>query len=97
MYNRSSIRVAVISLATSVVSSNFVFLLYPGMSVGFVEMVFRTGLSSILYPYALIPIVPIIALWLLNYDEVIAVWAEGLVQLRTSVFRSKKYPALEPR
>jgi hypothetical protein len=47
-----------------------VVLLYPGTGAGFLGMVLSSGLTTIFYPYALVPLAAIAALWVLNRREV---------------------------
>jgi MFS family permease len=87
MYNRSRLSVAAVSFAASLVVSNSALVLSPGMGAGFIGMVFSAGLSSVLYPYALIPTAPVLALWIMNRGEVAAAWTETFAKFSTSVAR----------
>ena len=58
MYNRNDLKVAAASAIGSLVVSNMM-LLYPGMSGGFVSMVFASGITTPIYYYSLIPSVDI--------------------------------------
>lgn len=69
--NRTKIRTASISLGATLFVSNLP-LLFFGMGAGFVGMVFTTGLSTMFYPYALIPLLTVVSLTALNYKEVVA-------------------------
>jgi hypothetical protein len=93
MYNRGRLGVAAVSFAVCLVASNSTLVLSPGMEAGFIGMVFSTGLSSILYPYALIPITPVLALWIMNRGEVTAAWAAVFSNLRISATGRSRAPA----
>jgi hypothetical protein len=69
MYNRQSIRAAATWLTAALMATNVV-LLYPGPGAGFLGMVLSSGLTTIFYPYALVPLAAIAALWVLNRREV---------------------------
>ena len=77
-WNREKLRSAVVALLLTLLVTNLP-LLWPGTGAGFVEMVFTTGLTSILYPYALIPLLTVVALTVLyRKDVVLAVSHLGL-------------------
>ncbi len=71
MYNRENLKAAVASTIGSLAISN-VMLLYPGMSAGFVSMVFGSGITTPLYYYALIPFLTLLALIVVNFKELVA-------------------------
>ena len=71
MYNRNDLKVAAASAIGSLVVSNMM-LLYPGMSGGFVSMVFGSGITTPIYYYALIPFLTLIALMVANFKELVA-------------------------
>jgi hypothetical protein len=61
-------RAAKTMIATLLLSN--VALFYPGVGFGFLEMVFSTGVSTALYPYAMIPLAEVVFLSFINYFEV---------------------------
>jgi hypothetical protein len=69
-YNRRRLKASVISLLGTLAVSN-VPLLYPGMAQGFIGMVLATGISTVFYPYSLIPLLTAVALSLANYREIV--------------------------
>ena len=71
MYNRKDLKVAAASAIGALVVSN-IMLLYPGMSWGFVSMVFGSGITTPIYYYALIPFLTLIALMVANFKELVA-------------------------
>jgi hypothetical protein len=71
MYNRRNLKAASLSVAGILCLSN-VMLLYPGMGAGFISMVFRRGVATPLYYYALIPFLTLLALAALNFKELVA-------------------------
>ena len=71
MYNRNNLKVAAASAIGSLAVSNMM-LLYPGMSWGFVSMVFGSGITTPIYYYALIPFLTLIALMIANFKELVA-------------------------
>jgi len=71
MYNRKNLKTAVASTIGSLAISN-VMLLYPGMSGGFVSMVFGSGITTPIYYYALIPFLTLLALIVVNFKELVA-------------------------
>ena len=71
MYNRKNLKVAAASAIGSLAVSN-VILLYPGMSGGFVTMVFGSGITTPIYYYALIPFLTLMALIVANLKELVA-------------------------
>ena len=71
MYNRKNLKAAVASAIGSLAISN-VMLLYPGMSGGFVSMVFGSGITTPIYYYALIPFLTLLALIVVNFKELVA-------------------------
>ncbi len=74
MYNRKQISVSALALVTTLLVSNAPLLVYPQMGLGFLEMAVTTGLATVFYPYALIPLFAIVSLWLLNRKEVSMAW-----------------------
>jgi hypothetical protein len=71
MYNRSKLSGAFLSGTVTLLLTN-ASLLIPGMGSGFLNMLFGPGLSTPLYYYALIPLLTVVALTLLNLDEVLS-------------------------
>ena len=71
MYNRKNLKTATISLIGSLAISNSM-LLYPGMAPNFLSMVFVSGITTPLYYYALIPFFTLLALFIVNFKELIA-------------------------
>jgi hypothetical protein len=71
MYNRRNLKVAALSAVAALAVTN-VMLLYPGMGLGFVGMVFGSGIPTPLYYYALIPFLTLIALMVVNFKELVA-------------------------
>jgi hypothetical protein len=71
MYNRKNLKVAIISASSALVISNFM-LLYPGMGMGFVKMVFGSGIITPMYYYAFVPFLTLMALIVVNFKELVA-------------------------
>jgi hypothetical protein len=71
MYNRRNLKAASFC-ALGVFCVSNVMLLYPGMGAGFVDMVFRSGITTPLYYYALIPFFTLLALIVVNFKELVA-------------------------
>jgi hypothetical protein len=71
MYNRQNLKVAGASAVTALAVSN-VMLLYPGMGLGFLSMVFGSGVTTPMYYYALIPLLTLMALMVVNFKELVA-------------------------
>ena len=71
MYNRKNLKVAAASAIGALALSN-VMLLYPGMSSGFVNMVFGSGVTTPLYYYSFIPFLTLMALIVVNFKELVA-------------------------
>ena len=69
MYNQTKIDLALRFLLGTVILSNLP-LLYPGLGSSFLKMVFSTGVTTALYPYALIPLVEVVFLSFMNYYEI---------------------------
>jgi hypothetical protein len=67
-YNWGNLKKAFGSLVVALVVSN-VMLLYPGLGQGFVSMVFRSGLMTPVYYYALIPLLTMVSLLVLNAKD----------------------------
>ena len=75
--NRRRIRTASVSLAATLLVTNLP-LFFFGMGAGFVAMVFCTGLSSVFYPYALIPLLTVVSITAIYYDDVVAAFGRPL-------------------
>jgi hypothetical protein len=71
MYNRKNLKVAIISASSALAISNFM-LLYPGMGMGFVKMVFGSGITTPMYYYAFVPFLTLVALIVVNFKELVA-------------------------
>jgi hypothetical protein len=71
MFNRKNLKAATTSAITALALSN-VMLLYPGIGSGFLGMVFKSGITTPLYYYSLIPFFPLMALIGVNFKEVVA-------------------------
>jgi hypothetical protein len=71
MYNRKNLRLAGASAVLSLAASN-AMLVYPGMSAGFYNMVFGSGIMTPLYYYALIPFLTLMALIVVNFKRLVA-------------------------
>ena len=70
-YNKDKILASVTTLAGTLVVSNLM-LLYPGLGAGFLGMVFGSGLTTIFYPYALIPLLTVLSISVVNSKEIVA-------------------------
>jgi hypothetical protein len=68
-YNTERVLASVKSLITTVAVSNLA-LLYLGLGLSFLRMVFSTGITTSFYPYALIPLLGVEFLTFANYREV---------------------------
>ncbi len=68
-YNSARTRLALKTLFATLILSNLP-LLYPGVGASFLGMVFSTGVSTALYPYAIIPLDGVVFLSFINYDEI---------------------------
>ena len=71
MYNRKNLKVAIISAISALTLSNLM-LLYPGMGLGFVSMVFGSGITTPMYYYAFVPFLTLMALIIINFKELVA-------------------------
>jgi hypothetical protein len=80
--NPSRAYLAVKALLTTLVLSNLV-LFYPGVGVSFLEMVFSSGISTALYPYAIIPLAEVVFLSFVNYYEIKSKLARVVMALRS--------------
>jgi hypothetical protein len=69
--NRRRVRTASASLAAALFVTNLP-LLFSGMAGGFVSMVLSTGISSVFYPYALIPLLTVISITVIHSEDVLA-------------------------
>ena len=70
MYNKDKILASVTALIGTLVASNLM-LLYPGLGMGFLVMVFGSGLTTTFYPYALIPLLTVLSISVVNAKEII--------------------------
>ena len=71
MYNRQNIKPATASLVGSLLLSN-AMLLYPGMGISFLTMIFASAVTTPLYYYSLIPFFTLLALIIVNFKGLIA-------------------------
>ncbi len=74
MYNRKRLSTSGVALLVTLVLANAPLLVYPQMGIGLLEMVFTTGVLTVFYPYALIPLSAVVSLWLLNRKEMALAW-----------------------
>ena len=73
MYNLKNLKAATAGAIGTLVLSNLM-LLYPGMGVGFVSMVFGSGVTTPLYYYAFIPFFTLLSLIVINFKELAAIF-----------------------
>jgi hypothetical protein len=71
MYNKDRILASVTALVGALVVSN-VMLLYPSLGAEFLEMSSGSGMTTPLYPYALIPLLTVISISVVNWKEIVA-------------------------
>jgi hypothetical protein len=71
MYNRKNLKVAIISAISALTLSNLM-LLYPGMGLGFVSIVFGSGMTTPMSYYAFVPFLTLMALIIVNFKELVA-------------------------
>ncbi|HYR04486.1 MAG TPA: hypothetical protein VEO75_03775 [Nitrososphaerales archaeon] len=74
MYNRTRISPSGVALISTLAVSNAPLIIFPQMGAGFLQMVFTTGIPTVFYPYALIPLFAVASLWLLNRKEMASAW-----------------------
>ena len=74
MYNRKRISTSAFAFAATLLVSNAPLVLYPQMGLGFVEMVLTSGIATVFYPYALVPLFAVVSLWLINRKEMALAW-----------------------
>jgi hypothetical protein len=70
MYNRRNLKTASFSLVASLLLSNSM-LLYPDLGSNFVNMVFRSAVTTPLYYYSLIPFFTLLALIAANFKDLV--------------------------
>jgi hypothetical protein len=70
MYNRKNIKTATASAIGTLAVSNLM-LLYPGTGLGFLNMVFASGVTTPLYYYSLIPFFTLMTLIVVNFKELV--------------------------
>jgi hypothetical protein len=85
--NSTKTYLAVKAMLATLVLSNLV-LLYPGVGFSFLEMVFSTGISTALYPYAIIPLAEVVFLSFINYYEIRSKLTRIVKTLRSRTIRS---------
>lgn len=83
---------AVKALVVTLVVSNLP-LLYPRIGFSFLQMVFSTGISTALYPYAIIPLSEIVFLSFVNYYEIIGELARIVKMVRSWTFVGRSLAA----
>jgi hypothetical protein len=87
MYNVEKALASVRSLILTLVVSN-VPLFYPSLGLSFLQMVFSTGITTLFYPYALIPLLSVGFLTFVNYNEVRKAATDSFAKLRLREFGS---------
>jgi hypothetical protein len=83
-YNKSSLRASIASGALTLVLSNFL-LFYPATATGFIGMVFGSGLTTPIYPYALIPLFTLASLIVVNGKEITETFSHAMSNCRRRV------------
>jgi hypothetical protein len=73
MYNRKNLKAAAGSATVALTLTN-VMLLYPGIGSGFLNMVFASAVTTPIYYYALIPLFTLVALIVVNFKEIVAIF-----------------------
>ncbi len=68
-YNSAKLSLSLKTLLITLTLSNLP-LLYPGVGLSFLSMVFSTGVSTALYPYAIIPLEGVVFLSFINFGEI---------------------------
>lgn len=96
-YNSAKTASAFKALAAALVLSN-IPMFYPDLGLAFLKMVFTTGLSTALYPYAVIPLAEVVFLSFANFYEIwTGLGRAGKIMLRyltgTTFHRSAIQPA----
>jgi len=71
MYNKDRILASVTALIGAFVVSN-IMLLYPSLGAGFLNMSYGSGMTTPLYPYALIPLITVVSISVVNWKEIVA-------------------------
>lgn len=84
LYNRSNLRAAIGSAVGALLLSNFL-LFYPATEAGFINMIFGSGLSTPLYPYALIPLFTLISLTAINSREMVEAFSHSISRRKRRV------------
>ena len=84
LYNRSNLRASIGSAVGALLLSNFL-LFYPATSAGFIDMVLGSGLSTPLYPYALIPLFTLISLIAVNSNEIVEAFSYSISRWKRRV------------
>ena len=85
-YNAAKASSAVKTVVAIVILSN-VALLFPGLGISFLQMIFSTGIATALYPYAIIPLAEVVFLTFTNYHEVSGELARIAKRVRSRVVR----------
>jgi hypothetical protein len=67
--NTARTSLAVKALVSTLILSNLA-LFFPGVAFSFLVMAFSSGISTALYPYAIIPLAEVVFLSFINYEEV---------------------------
>jgi hypothetical protein len=81
MYNKDRILASVSALFGSLVVSN-IMLLYPSLGAGFLNMSSGLGMTTPLYPYALIPLLTVVSISVVNWKEIVTAFRALLLHSR---------------
>jgi hypothetical protein len=76
-YNKSNLLKSIATGAATLLISNFM-LFYPATGLGFINMVLTSGLSSGVYPYALIPIFTLTSLIIVNSKGMLEIFSHTI-------------------
>lgn len=87
-YNAARTALAIRGLLATLLLSN-VMLFYPGVGFSFLQMVFSSGISTALYPYAIIPLAEVVFLSFVNYYEIKAQLVRVVQVLRTRMISNR--------
>ena len=83
-FNATKTSLAIKAVFATLVMSNLA-LFYPVIGFSFVAMVFSSGISTALYPYAIIPLAEIVFLSFINYPEIRTELARIVKELRSRI------------
>ena len=84
LYNRSNLRASIGSAVGALLLTDFL-LFYPATGAGFIDMVLGSGLSTPLYPYALIPLFTLISLIAVNSNEIVEAFSYSISRWKRRV------------